>query len=115
MQRRAETLTGEKAQSVAHVDDGVARPRLNVFPGTVGRGEHLEPPLRRVQDRQRSDVRMHVLADLVGVLRARGVVEKVQGALGAAVVAVVCLEAGVTLQLKAVGETVEQKLGNEVA
>jgi hypothetical protein len=58
---------------------------------------------------------MHVLSDLIGVLRARGVVEKVQGALGAAVVAVVSLEAGVALELEAVGETVEKKLGNEMA
>jgi hypothetical protein len=115
VQGRAEALAGKKAKSVAHVDDSMARPRLNVLPGTVGRGEYLEPPLRRVEDRQRSDVRMHVLSDLVGVLRARGVVEKVQGALGTAVVAVVSLEAGIALELEAVGKTVEKKLGNEMA
>lgn len=115
VQGRLEALAREEAKSVADVDDDLIGARLDVLPGTVGRGEDLKSPLRRIEDRQRSDVRVHVLADLVGVLGARGVVQKVQGALGAAVVAVVSLEASIALEVEAVGETVEEELGDEVA
>lgn len=115
VQGRLEALAREEPKSVADVDDDLIGARLDVLPGTVGRGKDLESPLRRIEDRQRSDVRVHVLAHLVGILGARGVVQEVQGALGATVVAVVSLEASIALEVETVGETVEEELGDEVA
>jgi len=88
VESRFETLAREEAECVANVDDGVARPRFHILPCAISRGEDLEAPLRCMEDRQRSYVGVHVLADLAGVLGSRRVVEEVQGALGALIIMV---------------------------
>lgn len=90
VQRGPELVVGQKAQRVADVDDGVARARLYALPlevlsclaaDEVDRGQDLEAPLRRKEQRERTKISMLILADLVfGGVQGRVVVEE-QGAL----------------------------------
>lgn len=112
---RPESLSGEEAQSIADVDDDMPWARLDVLPGAVRGREDLKTPLRSVENSQTANVGMHVLADLLRVLGSGRVVKEVQGALRTAVITVVSLKASLSLQAEAIGETIEEELGDEMA
>lgn len=61
-----EPAARQEAQAVAHVDDGVAGPRLDELPALGRQREELEPPLRGEQKCEGPDVRVLVVADVTG-------------------------------------------------
>ena len=98
MQCGAKAFVRKEPQGIADVDDSMAWSRFDVFPGSVIGREDLEAPLRRVKDGEGTDVSVHILANLARVLSTVRVVKEVKGALGAAVVTVVGLQASVSFE-----------------
>lgn len=113
----AQLVAREEAQTIAHINNGVARSRSHEPPLVVPvcRAQDLEAPLLREEDGQGAQVRVHVLADFAGCFVQRRVVEEEDGTLGGCVVAVGFVEILLALEAEAGGDAVEEDLGYEVA
>lgn len=72
---RAEAVAREEAQSIADVDDGVARLRGDESPAGGLFGQHLESPLLAEEEGQGADVGVLVVADAEGEGVLLGVAE----------------------------------------
>lgn len=73
-------------------------PRLDVFPGTCHGRYNLKAPLRRKEKRQGPDISVHVLANFVEI--ARWVMEEIEGALGACIIAMMSVEASASFEIQ---------------
>lgn len=110
----------QEAQAVAHVDDGVAGPRLDELPALGRQREVLEPPLRREQEGEGSDVRVLVVTDVAGrggaggALVVFGVAQEAERREGRARVRVVSLEARGAREAQLRRETREDHQGDGV-
>lgn len=113
VKRAEQRVARREAQRVADTDDVQARPGHDVGPGVGALVVDLQAPLLAVEQGQRAEIGVHVVADAgVGVGRLLGVAEVHHGGLRGLGAAVVVLEAGGGLEQ--VGEAGEDGPGDGV-